>query len=238
MTAVLCWDIDGTLLTTQRAGILAFEQALREVCGVHADLMDVRTSGLTDSEVAAYFLDYCGCEPTPALAEAVLRRYEHHLPDRLGRREGTVLPGVREALEAFSARDDVLLLLLTGNTPVGARAKLEHYGLGQFFAGGAFCENSDPRETIAHRVLALAAERLGREPDRERLYVVGDTPVDVRCGNAIGARTVAVATGIYSLDELRACGPWVALEAIPEPAKFATLLGFTTFESRATAGPS
>jgi phosphoglycolate phosphatase-like HAD superfamily hydrolase len=148
---------------------------------------------------------------------ALLRAYERHLPERLHWRQGRVLAGVEAVLRDLSARPGVTCMLLTGNTPAGARAKLAHYGLAGYFEGGAFCGDGDDRVTIAR----AARERANGAAD---LVVIGDTPHDVRCGQAIGARTVAVASGGYTLSELEACGPWLSLERLPEPARFAELL--------------
>jgi phosphoglycolate phosphatase len=41
----------------------------------------------------------------------------------------------------------------------------------------------------------------------ERIWVIGDTPLDIRCARAIGARAVAVATGWHSTSELAAHEP-------------------------------
>ena len=147
-----------------------------------------------------------------------LRIHERQLPEYLHRRRGHVLPGVREALEDLSERGDVLSLLLTGNTEGGAEAKLAHYGLAAFFAhGGAFCIGPGERAEIARRALPLAN-------GAEQMYVIGDTPADVACGKEIAARTVAVATGSYSRDELAEHDPWALLERIPAPVQFAELL--------------
>jgi phosphoglycolate phosphatase-like HAD superfamily hydrolase len=224
MTVVLCWDVDGTLLTTGRAGVFAFEQAVRDVCGFDPDLMEVETSGLTDHEVARRFLEHSGCGATDETVEAVLRAYERHLPERLHWRKGHVMPGVREALDALSQRDDVLNLLLTGNTAAGGEAKLRHYELWHYFSGGAFCVNGNPRDSIAEQVRALAEERLGVAARADALYVIGDTPADIRCGKAIGARTIAVASGSYSADQLEAERPWIVLERLPPPPEFVELL--------------
>jgi phosphoglycolate phosphatase len=221
---ILFWDIDGTLLTTKRAGLFALEQAARDVCGASPDFAELRTSGLTDHEVAELAVRACGGEPTPELTSALLRSYERHLPAKLGLRKGGPLPGVVEILDDLRDRDDVVSLLLTGNTPVGARAKLEHYGLAGYFPGGAFCVDGDDRPGIARRALGVAAEHAGGEADPGSLFVIGDTPADIRCGQAIGARTVAVASGTYSLDELERCDPWLALERLPSPARFTELL--------------
>jgi phosphoglycolate phosphatase-like HAD superfamily hydrolase len=221
---VLFWDIDGTLLTTKRAGVFALEEAAREVCGTSPDFATLKTAGLTDHEVAVLAIRACGGDDPEGNAGAFLRAYERHLPDRLGLRNGGPLPGVVEILDALSGRPDVTSLLLTGNTPDGARAKLEHYGLARYFEGGAFCLEGDDRARIARRALELAARDAGAPVDPETTYVIGDTPHDVRCGHEIEARTVAVASGTYSVDELEAEDPWLVLERLPSPDRFAELL--------------
>jgi len=221
----LFWDIDGTLLTTARAGIFALEEAARAVLGREIDLAHMRTAGLTDAEIAREICVAHG-RREPAAATALLRAYERLLPERLHWRRGQVLPNVRENLEALSARDDVVNMLLTGNVAGGAEAKLRHYGLWDYFgAGGAFSIEGCNRPDIARRARELAAAHGGESPPGDRMVVIGDTPHDVACGKAIGARTVAVASGpLYGLAELRACEPWLALEALPEPGEFARLL--------------
>jgi phosphoglycolate phosphatase-like HAD superfamily hydrolase len=118
----------------------------------------------------------------------------------------------------------VLSFLLTGNTAAGAEAKLRHYGLAGYFEGGAFCLDGEDRPSIARRALSVAAERVGPDIDPAATFVIGDTPFDVSCGDAIGARTVAVASGAYTLEELETHDPWLALERLPEPARFIELL--------------
>lgn len=225
MTHVLFWDIDGTLLSTARAGVFALEDAAQEVLGRTPAFGQLFTAGLTDWQVAAVAIEAAGEEPQPETVAAFVRAYEAHLPERLHMRQGTVLPGVREALVALDLRDDVLLLLLTGNTPAGAAAKLEHYELAEHFQGGAFSADLGDRESVARRGRDLAGELLGAAPAPDRMFVIGDTPHDIRCGKAIDARTVAVATGPHSLEQLRAESPWLAIEQLPEPAELAALLG-------------
>jgi phosphoglycolate phosphatase len=218
MRAVLFWDIDGTLLTTARAGIYALEQALHETTGIDADLQGLRTSGLTDAEVVELALRTAGHDAQSETVATFLRAYERHLPATLHRREGRVLEGVMEILEDLGERSDLALYLLTGNTEAGAGAKLRHYGLDRYFrAGGAFCDGPDGRSEIARRAIGLAA-------GAELLYLIGDTPYDVRCGKEIGARTVAIASGTYSLEDLERTEPWLLLDRLPEPPRFRKLL--------------
>jgi phosphoglycolate phosphatase-like HAD superfamily hydrolase len=128
-------------------------------------------------------------------------------------------------LEELRGRTDVLSLLLTGNTPAGAKAKLEHYGLARYFADGAFCIDGDDRPRIAGRALSVAAEHAAGAVEPDHVFVIGDTPYDVLAGKQIGARTVAVASGTYMLAELSAHDPWLALESLPSPGRFRELLG-------------
>jgi phosphoglycolate phosphatase len=221
---VLLWDIDGTLLSTGRAGIFALEEAAREVCSSEVDLSRMKTAGLTDGEIAQAVIVECGGEDSPERVEEFLAAYERHLPDRLHWRKGKVLDGVEANLEQLSGRDDVVNLLLTGNTPAGARAKLSHYGLEGYFAGGTFCVGYEPRDSIARRARDAVSEH-GADPVRDRLYVIGDTPHDVSCGKAIEARTVAVASGSYEAGELAETEPWLLLDRLPDPEKFEELLG-------------
>jgi phosphoglycolate phosphatase len=218
--AVLFWDLDGTLLLTGRAGLYAFEEALAEVTGTTSDIHEISTPGYTDAGVARLVLEHAGQPSDPDTVEAVLRSYERRLPDSLPRRQGRVLDGIREVLEDLSGRDDVRSYLLTGNTPAGARAKLRYYDLDRFFTEGegAFCIDHGSRVDIARRALPLAE-------GAEAMYVIGDTPADVECGKAIGARTIAVATGWHTVEQLTATDPWLVLERIPEPDAFRELLG-------------
>ncbi len=224
-TRVLFWDIDGTLLTTARAGVFALERAIRDVLGHEPDFASMRTAGLTDGGIMRLVVEDAGERYTDELGQALLRAYESHLPDRLGWREGHEMPGVRALLEAFADREDVISLLLTGNTEAGAAAKLAHYRLDGYFRGGAFAVDDAPREEIAGRARGLAAELLGEEPVGDRLYVIGDTEHDVRCGKAIGARTIAVCTGPVAREELEAADPWAILDEIPPPREFSELIG-------------
>jgi phosphoglycolate phosphatase-like HAD superfamily hydrolase len=225
MITALFWDIDGTLLTTNRAGIHAWEEAVRAVTGRACDLSDYPTAGWTDHAIGRALLAHVGSDGADA-AELVAR-YEAFLPGALPRRTGRVLPGVREILDAARARLDVRSFLLTGNTAAGAAAKLAHYGVAGYFGdGGAFSDDAPDRPGIARAALARAHELLGTDPIAP--VVVGDTPHDITCGQAIGARVVAVATGGYSLAELETHAPWWAVAELPPPTAFFARLGLST----------
>jgi phosphoglycolate phosphatase-like HAD superfamily hydrolase len=220
---LLLWDLDGTLLSTGRAGVFALEEAAEEVLGKQVDLRDMHTSGLTDAQIAELILD--GSADAPANIERFLDLYGAALPRHLPRRRGRVMPGVREVFEDLAGDEEVLSLLLTGNIRAGAEAKLRHYGLADVIADGAFCRGPGDRALIARAALEEAERRIGAAPDPRRTFVIGDTPRDVECARAMGLRSIAVATGEYGVAELERSGAWRAFEQLPEPAEFRLLLG-------------
>lgn len=228
LTTVLLWDIDGTLLTTGRAGVFALEEAAARLIGHPVDLQEMHTSGLTDAQIAERILHDHHVEATGERVAEFLEVYATALPGALPRREGRVLDGVTAILEDLAGEPQVLSLLLTGNVAIGARAKLAHYALDGWLTAGAFCEGPGERVEIARRALAMVGERLGRHPELERLFVIGDTPHDVTCGQAIGARTIAVASGAHSFEDLSATGAWRVLESLPNPEGFRALTGIGT----------
>ena len=222
---LIFWDIDGTLLTTGRAGIFAWEEALRDLTAVSADLERFDTAGHPDHGIARRLLaEYAGePDPAPSRVAELVRRYEDRLPAALHRRTGRVLPNAREILQRLADEPGARSLLLTGNTRRGAFAKLSYYGLLEFLDDGGFSELGGDRAAIARTALARAAAA-GNLARPDRVYVVGDTPHDLRCAAAIAARSIGVATGQYTAAELAALAPWRVLPQLPAPEEFLALL--------------
>lgn len=214
------WDIDGTLIRTSGAGLRAWEQAIAEVLGRGDGLVGIDTSGVTDAEIAVAACRAAGVEEDGTVSR-LLAALEGLVPGELSARDGRVLPNVRENLEALSARDDVVNMLLTGNLASTGRLKLELFDLWRFFgAGGAFSVEGLDRAGIARRARDLAEQHAGRQLAGEQMVVIGDTPHDIACGKAIGARTMAVATGrVYTLAELQRAQPWRAFATLPDPGR-------------------
>jgi phosphoglycolate phosphatase-like HAD superfamily hydrolase len=219
---VLFWDIDGTLLTTGRGGVPAWNTAVREVIGRDFELSKFRISGLTDYQIARRTFEFLGVDADEAMVHRMVRRYEDLLPVYLPSKQGYVFPNVREILEHLRGRPDIRSYLLTGNTRGGAHAKLTHYDLWKYFPDGAFAQDTGARSTIATRALELA--RRDGPVDESDVFVIGDTEHDVQCAHAIGVRTIAVATGGYTVEELQAHAPWRVLTELPAPAEFLSLL--------------
>jgi len=195
----------------------------RELTGREFQLSSIRIDGLSDYLIALRTFELLDLEPTTERIDGLVRRYEELLSVTLPQRQGRVLPNVREILEHTTARADVRSYLLTVNTRGGARAKLSHYDLWTYFPDGAFAQDGGERASIAARAVELA--RRNGPLDDERLFVIGDTPHDVHAANAIGALTIAVATGGYSRQELEAHQPWRVFDELPDVGEFLKLVG-------------
>ncbi len=211
MRTLVLFDIDGTLLTSAAAGRDAIRAAFAEVLGSLDAFDRIRFDGKTDPQIVRELCEAAGVgdRATETFIEALLARYVGHLERELGAREGLVraLPGIPALLDALDARDDVCVGLLTGNVAPGARLKLAAAGLVfERFRVGAFGSDSSHRPDLPPIAVRRAAPLFGRELTGPEIVIIGDTPADVTCGASLGVRAVAVATGSYSEDELRAAG--------------------------------
>lgn len=207
MTRLILFDIDGTLISSGGAGEKSLGIAVRELYGPDATLEGVEIAGRTDTGIARQILERQRQEVTPEKVMELLRTYLGHLKGQLGQTAGRVLPGVPELLEALKAQPHVLLGLLTGNLAEGAELKLRHYGLWDYFSFGAYADDSHDRNQLGRFACDRASARLGSDIPCDRVYVLGDTPYDIECGNVINAVTVAVATGGASKEKLAAHQP-------------------------------
>jgi phosphoglycolate phosphatase-like HAD superfamily hydrolase len=207
---VLLFDIDGTLIRSGGAGKAAMEDALRDEFGL-AEVHDgVPYSGRTDPSIARDLLTVHGIEPNEENAARLRTAYLRRLPETLKRYAGTVLPGVRELLDRLRLAENVAVGLLTGNIREGARCKLSHYDLWHHFPFGGFADDLHDRDDVARGAFLEIARHLKREIQPGNIWVIGDTPLDVKCARAIGARSVAVATGWHSMENLTAAqADWV-----------------------------
>lgn len=220
MTLVL-FDIDGTLVQTGRAGVRGMNRAFADLFDAPDALNGVPVAGRTDRAIVSEVLIRIGQPADTATITRVRDAYTGHLPAALADPASHpmgVLPGVTGLLDALEQRDDVVVGLLTGNFVRGAELKLGHFNLWTRFPFGAFGDDHAERRALVPVAVAEAAQR-GHAPFApDRIVVIGDTPLDVDCAHAYGARAIAVATGLYGEDVLRDTGAELTvptLERVP-----------------------
>jgi phosphoglycolate phosphatase len=201
------WDIDGTLVTSGGAGMRALRVALYAVFGIDGQIDDIDFAGRTDRWIIRQIFGKFGVPTTEENFVRYLDGYVTALPAQLADRGVRVLPGVQTLLDDAVTRGDLALGLLTGNLRRGAETKLGYHGLWRYFAFGAFADDSENRNDLGPHALRRARAHHGIDFAIERVWVIGDTPHDIVCGRAFGARTLAVATGRYTPEELRAENP-------------------------------
>jgi phosphoglycolate phosphatase-like HAD superfamily hydrolase len=179
--------------------------------GTSAAFDQVRFDGKTDPQIVAELLEAAGHRgpPSSEWVTALCRRYVDLLALELNHPSSrtTVMPGVHALLDRLEAEPSVVLGLLTGNWAEGASLKLRAAGLdpGRFRVG-AYGSDAGDRPDLPPIAAARAERYFGRVPTGSDVVIIGDTPADIACGRCIGARTVAVATGGFSISDLQACG--------------------------------
>ncbi len=207
---IVLFDIDGTLLLSDGAGRRAIHTALRETFG-SVGPADLWFDGKTDRQIvreamrAEGFEDALIDERMEQLLETYLAHLERELLSPV--HFPFLFDGVVELLDALEARDDVVMGLLTGNLERGAASKLKRVGLDPGrFPVGAFGSDHEHRTELPRIAQSRAAGLLGREVPGSAVVVLGDTPADVLCGRGIGARSIGVATGRFSVEQLASHG--------------------------------
>ena len=224
---LVLFDIDGTLVLTGGAGLRAMNRACEDLVGHGNALQGVQLAGRTDWIILDEVLSRHGHTLDRELLGELRDRYMVHLREEIELR-GTgvkaVMPGIRELLDALQARDDVALGLLTGNFAEGARIKLEHFDLWKYFPCGAFGDDASDRNELVPVAMRRARECGIADATAADVWVVGDTPYDVACALAVGAMPVGVATGGYSVEQLRDSGADIVFEDLRETQAFLRLL--------------
>ena len=216
---LVLFDIDGTLVLTGRAGVRGMNAAFQRLYG-RADALDgVAIAGRTDRAIVTDVLARMRIDLDDGHIEAVREAYLEELRVEI-RRPVThwsgVLPGVSDLLEALDQREDMTVGLLTGNFEGGAAIKLGHFDLWRRFQFGAYGDRHVDRRDLVPVAIA-AAERAGIKPAScGDVIVIGDTPFDVDCAVAHGARAIAVATGPFTREELAAAGADLVVDTLEQ----------------------
>ena len=212
MFRLILFDIDGTLISTDGAGVKAFGRVFDEIFGLPKATKHMTFAGRTDRRLVRDIFEANDIEPTGQNFQKFHQAYFEHLTRYLPEGKTEPLPGVRQIIAAFRKLDPPPVMgLLTGNHPRGAELKLSHYNLWQEFAMGAFGDQYEDRADVARDALRQGQGLIpGLQPGE--ILVIGDTQRDIECARAIGARVLAVATGASPVSELESFGPDWAIE--------------------------
>jgi phosphoglycolate phosphatase len=207
MIRAVLFDIDGTLLVTGGAGGVAWRRAFEELHGVEADIAEHTDAGMTDPEIAAIvFREVIGREGTAAERARAIGCYLKHLPEAVAGSDGyRVMPGIEEVLDRL-IDDGHLLGLVTGNIEAAAHIKLARGHLNRFFSFGGYGSDSADRTEVTKAALRRGELVSGGTLSDGACIAVGDTPRDVKAGHGAGIKVVGVATGSYSVEQLRNSG--------------------------------
>lgn len=225
--ALILFDIDGTLLLSGRAGMRAMTRAFSQTFGIGDVFAGESFGGRTDSYLVSKALTRAGLPDTaenhhrfrnaylPLLAEEILHPGTGH--------KG-LMPGARELLEALHDYDHLHLALLTGNYREAAEIKLQHFELWDFFEWGAFSDDHADRNQLVPIAKSRAETYDIPVEAIERVIVIGDTPHDVECARVAGATCIAVATGGYTVEQLREAGADQVLPDLSDTGRVLALL--------------
>jgi phosphoglycolate phosphatase len=206
---LLLFDIDGTLVDTGGKGMTALKKTAIEVFGSDGPPLDL--AGSTDLGIIENLYVHFQVEPSAEMTHQFFEIYHKHLEESLESNpaDGKVLDGVFELLEKLAGQN-AQLGLLTGNTALGAEIKLRHYGLHHHFSFGAYGSDRADRNLLGPIALERALAVTGKKFTPHRTLIIGDTPKDIACAHAIGAKCLAVATGHFTAEQLEQAGAdWV-----------------------------
>lgn len=220
---LVLFDIDGTLLSSEGAGMRAMRAALAELFGTIGD-PGYRYDGKTDRQIVRDLMRGHGHDDAyiDGRMDALLELYLEELAREVssGERIPRTLPGIPALLDELESIEQVTLGLLTGNIEPGAKVKLAAAGVDvSRFRVNAFGSDHEHRPELPAVAQQRAADFLGRELAGDAIYVIGDTPADIKCGAAIGVRAIGVATGHYSVDELRLHEPFAVFEDLAKTSE-------------------
>lgn len=224
---LILFDIDGTLVLTGGAGMRAMNRACEDLVRSENAMAGVTFAGRTDWSILDDILRKHGHTLDELLMDELRRRYVTHLEEEIqlpGRGVKDVMPGIRELLDTLQARADVRLGLLTGNFIDGARIKLDYFDLWKYFPWGAFGDDSANRNDLVPIAVTRARAHGIDDVLPANVIVVGDTPNDIECARAASATPVGVATGSYTMEQLRAAGADIVFDDLSDPRRFLDLL--------------
>lgn len=215
---LILFDVDGTLLLTEKAGILAMRDAGRELFGAEFTEEGVEFSGRLDPLIWQDLAHRNGVDNPDSHHDIFRATYRKHLTARFEAGHSVhSLPGVAELLDALRHDDAATLGLLTGNYPETGRLKFEAAGIDpDQFPIAAWGIDGPTRRDLPPVAMRHYHEVRQRPIAGEQVIIIGDTPYDVDCAKHHGLRAIGVATGAYSVVELQSAGADLAVQSLAE----------------------
>jgi phosphoglycolate phosphatase len=225
--ALILFDIDGTLLLSGRAGLRAMTRAFEQAFGVRNAFAGESFGGRTDSFLVSNALRAAGLPDTADHHEQFRQTYIPLLAEEIqhpGTGHKGLMPGAVELLETLDDHHHLHLALLTGNYREAAEIKLQHFEIWDYFEWGAFSDDAADRNALVP-IACRRAETYDIPPEAiERVFVIGDTPHDIECAKVAGARSIAVATGGFTMDQLKTAGADAVLRDLSDTEAVLRLL--------------
>jgi phosphoglycolate phosphatase-like HAD superfamily hydrolase len=222
---VFLFDIDGTLLHTGGAGTKSLTRSFQKIHGIENAFQGITLDGKTDPEIVkeAMGRHRVKQEIKPMEIKEIFREYIDFLKEEIIISPNYhLMPRVKEMLEDLHGRENILLGIASGNIQQGAEIKLKRGGIYKYFRFGAYGSDAEDRGEVIRKAIKRGKNLLpGIELSKKDFYVIGDTPRDIIFGRQCHATTVGVATGRYSLEELRQLSPDFLL---PDLTDYQTLL--------------
>jgi phosphoglycolate phosphatase-like HAD superfamily hydrolase len=211
----LLFDLDGTLVRTGGAGIRALTRSFQKLYKLDDPTAGMTIAGNMDPnifrEIVAHKIP--GKTLLPEEEEIIARHYLDYLKEEIQvSPKYSVLPGIREILERASSTPNLYVGLGTGNLEEGAKIKLERGGLNPYFSFGGFGSDSNQRNKVLSIALERAEKKFRIKFEASQVYVIGDTPRDIEAARTIGAKVLSVATGPYTIQDLKVLNPDLVLE--------------------------
>lgn len=207
---LVLFDIDGTLLLTEGAGITAMLSTARELFPANPFSFDgISISGRLDSLIWRDLMVRAGVEPTAEIHALFRRTYGEHLHRGFSANARShALAGARELVEALHAHDGFDIGLLTGNYEHTGRLKVAQAGFQlEPFQFNAWADDGQHRRELPPVAMRRYCEKKGRQIDPSQVIVIGDTPLDIDCAHFNGCQVIAVATGSHPMAELESHKP-------------------------------
>ena len=213
---VILFDIDGTLLDMRGAGVKSFIRALKTTFAIEDDLAGISFAGSTDLDILRQVMERHQRTLTAEDCDRFHAQLPIELESAVHHAEFTLFPGVRALLEKLSATPDVILGLVTGNVEACAWIKLKQFNLHNHFVLGAFGNEHANRNDIARLALKRVEGQLKPGQTIKARFLIGDTPNDIAAAHAIDAVSIAVATGHFTVENLKKAGAMMVLRDLSD----------------------